>query len=118
MTQSKYNPNMQKQTHKVKSFKILGFNRTSYSKFQLWICKKFKITPAYEYKVEVRFDLDSFERMFYGDVIRLNNGISLKVIDKCITPNWIVAESEGIINFKKSDFKPVFFTVEGTSISY
>ena len=118
MTQSKYNPYMQKQTHKIKSFKVLDYKKTSYSKLQLWICKKFKITPAYEYVVEVRFDLDSFERMFYGDVIRLNNNITFKVVDKCISPNWIIAESDSIINFKKSEFKPAFFTIEGTSINY
>ena len=56
--------------------------------------------------------------MFYGDVIRLNNGLSFKVIDKCISPNWIIAESDNIINFKKSEFKPVFFTIEGTSVNY
>jgi len=109
---------MQKQTHKIKSFKVLDYSKTDYSKLQLWMCKKFKITPAYEYRVEVRFDLDSFERLFYGDVIKLNNGITLKVTDKCISPNWIIAESDGIINFKKSEFKPAFFTIEGTSISY
>jgi hypothetical protein len=109
---------MQKQTHKIKSFKVLNYSKTNYSKLQLWICKKFKITPAYEYKVEVRFDLDSFERMFYGDVIKLNNGITFKVTDKCITPNWIIAESDSIIGFRKHEFKPAFFTIEGTSINF
>jgi len=56
--------------------------------------------------------------MFYGDVIRLNNNITFKVVDKCISPNWIIAESDSIINFKKSEFKPAFFTIEGTSINY
>lgn len=109
---------MQQPTHRIKSFKILGYSKTEYSKFQLWISKKFNIIPAYEYKIEVRFDLESFERMLYGDVIKLNNGITFKVTDKCISPNWIVAESEGILDFKKSEFKPVYFIIEGTTLDY
>lgn len=114
----KYKRYMQEQNHRIKSYKILGYNKKEYSKFQLWICKKFKIIPAYESKIEVRFDLDSFERMLYGDIIKLNNGMTFTVIDKCVSPNWIIAESESVLGFKKSDFKPVYFIIKGTTLDY
>lgn len=104
--------------HNIKSYKILQLKEKQYSKFKLWICKLIKVIPARQYSLEIRLDLDFCSGICIFDIIQINNGMKLVVIDKCVEPIWITVVSEDMYDFDIERFKPTDLKVIGSVLEY
>lgn len=110
---------MKKVTTRIKSFTVISVTKKEYNSIQLFICNLFGITPADESKIEMIIILDYCKGICFYDLIELDNGIVLKIIDKSIIRGWVQAESvSSVFNYKENDFNPKEFTVIGTALKY
>lgn len=110
---------MTRETHHIKLFRLLKVEEKKHSFLESFVCKLFKIKPVTYSEIEVRIFLDFYKGVCFHDVIRLSNGLRLKVVDKSINPVWVTAVSiEPIAEFNKSEFNPTSLSVIGSALEY
>jgi hypothetical protein len=110
---------MKKVTTRIKSFTVISVAKKEYNSIQLFICNLFGITPADESKIEMIIIIDYCKGICFYDIIELDNGVLLKIIDKSVFRGWIQAESiTKVFNYKDKEFNPKEFTVIGSALDY
>ncbi len=110
---------MRKVTTRIKSFTVISVTKKEYNSIQLFICNLFGITPADESKIEMIIIIDYCKGICFYDIIELDNGVLLKIIDKSVIRGWIQAESiTKVFNYKDKEFNPKEFTVIGSALDY
>lgn len=61
--------------YKIEDYCFMEANEaTEYSRFQLWICRVFKITPEKLFNYKMRVILDNTDSICLGDILRSHDG--------------------------------------------